>query len=238
MRQSGLLWRRIVIGLAAWGLAFAGRSAAAHPMGNFSISHYTRIEARRDTVAIRYLLDFAEIPTVSEKSAMDTDRNGSVSEAERMAYLQAKAVTLRDGLSLTVDDRPVMLEVQPVSLAFRPGAGGLDTILLALDLTAALPGGGPYRIAYRDGNFTERTGWKEIVAVAGTGATISQASVPAADRSQALTAYPTDASIAPPQETEAAFTLTPGSGGWLSALTAPRATNPAASGTTNTPKDA
>ena len=35
----------------------------AHPMGNFSVSHYSRIEMSAQGAKIRYILDLAEIPT-------------------------------------------------------------------------------------------------------------------------------------------------------------------------------
>src|ERR1041385_603072 len=37
--------------------------AAAHPMGNFSVNHYARIEPDAHGAHIRYVLDLAEIPT-------------------------------------------------------------------------------------------------------------------------------------------------------------------------------
>ena len=45
---------------------------------------------------------------------------------------------------------------------------------------------------YRDLNFAERAGWKEIIATAGPGVSISGSSVPAQDRSQELANYSTD----------------------------------------------
>ena len=36
---------------------------AAHPMGNFSVNHYARIEAARTAPTVRYVLDLAEIPS-------------------------------------------------------------------------------------------------------------------------------------------------------------------------------
>ena len=54
-----LLWR-VVLGALALAVP-AG--ASAHPMGNFSISHYTAIQIEPDTVRLRYLVDLAEIPT-------------------------------------------------------------------------------------------------------------------------------------------------------------------------------
>ena len=35
----------------------------AHPMGNFSISHYARINASSTAISIHAVLDYAEIPT-------------------------------------------------------------------------------------------------------------------------------------------------------------------------------
>src|SRR5580704_2508266 len=35
----------------------------AHPMGNFSVSHYTRLDVSPKTVDVTYVLDLAEIPT-------------------------------------------------------------------------------------------------------------------------------------------------------------------------------
>jgi ABC-type nickel/cobalt efflux system permease component RcnA len=179
-------------------------------MGNFSISHYSRFEAQADSLALRYRLDLAEIPTVSEKGAIDTDGDGKVSDAERAVYLHTKAAELRDGLTLTLNGRPTALEIRAADMAFRPGAGGLDTLLLTLDLSAALPAArtaGTVRAAYRDGNFDGRTGWKEIVAVAGPGMTLANSSVSSTDVSRGLAFYPTDAAVVPPQQTEATFAI-------------------------------
>src|SRR5215467_1965161 len=35
----------------------------AHPMGNFSVSHYTRLDVSPKGVDVAYVLDLAEIPT-------------------------------------------------------------------------------------------------------------------------------------------------------------------------------
>jgi ABC-type nickel/cobalt efflux system permease component RcnA len=179
-------------------------------MGNFSISHYSRFAAQADGLTLRYRLDLAEIPTVSEKGAMDKDGDGRISDAERAAYLRAKAAELRDGLTLTLNGRPAALTIRAADMAFRPGAGGLDTLLLTLDLSAALPAArtaGTVRAAYRDGNFDGRTGWKEIVAVAGQGITLANSSAPSTDLSRGLASYPTDAGVVPPQQIEAAVTI-------------------------------
>jgi hypothetical protein len=38
-------------------------TALAHPMGNFSVNHYSRLHFRQSGVELTYVLDLAEIPT-------------------------------------------------------------------------------------------------------------------------------------------------------------------------------
>ena len=182
-------------------------------MGNFSINHYVRFEVKAKQISLRYVLDFAEIPTVTERDAMGVSGNVSVPEMATQAYLRAKSLALRDGLTLTIDGKPAALSVAPAALQFRPGAGGLNTMRLALDLTTPLPSfhtGATHQVAYRDNNYAERTGWKEIVAVGGTGAALQNSSVPNTDTSRELTVYPANPTLAPPQQTEATFIVAPG----------------------------
>ena len=220
-----------------------GRSACAHPMGNFSINHYARFEAQPNKLLLRYVLDFAEIPTVSERETMGIQGNEAVSNEVSQAYLRAKAITLRDGLTLTIDGKPAALAVTPVFLQFRPGAGGLNTMRLGLDLTAPLPtarAGMTYQIAYQDANYAERTGWKEIVATAGTGAALQNSSVSTTDVSRELTTYPPNPTLAPPQQMDATFTVAPG--GASSSASVPVQAQvsgpPPPSANTHTPQDA
>ena len=42
------------------------RLAAAHPMGNFSVNHYSKIDLQGDKIIVRYFIDLAEIPTYQE----------------------------------------------------------------------------------------------------------------------------------------------------------------------------
>ncbi|HLK56819.1 MAG TPA: hypothetical protein VKU00_09655 [Chthonomonadaceae bacterium] len=190
-----------------------GSMALAHPMGNFSISHYARFEARPDALLIRYILDYAEIPTVAERSAMGTDNAKPVPPQVQEVYLKTKSAQLRDGLMLSVDGLAIRPEVLTTHLLFQPGAGGLDTLRVMLEMRAPLTPGAGHRIEYRDGNYPERTGWKEVIALGGSGVSLTGSTVPTTDRSQELLFYPTDAANLPPQVTEATFTVTPGSGG-------------------------
>jgi nickel/cobalt exporter len=199
-----MLHRRCWFGLLA-GLCFLStlRPAAAHPMGNFTISHYSELAVGPGELRVHYALDMAEIPTVQERQRMDTDGNGKISRAESDAYLAHAQRSLPAGLALRVNGGRMPLAVRSASLAFAPGAGNLPTLKLHLRLAAALPRrAGRLVLEYADRNYRERTGWKEMVATGGPSARIIETNAPAASLTNALAAYPADLINAPPQQSE------------------------------------
>jgi nickel/cobalt transporter (NicO) family protein len=219
-------------------ILFAARPAGAHPMGNFSISHYTRLEARAESIAVRYLLDFAEIPTVSEREELDANSDGKIADAERAAFLRDRAATLKEGLALTVNGKPATLDLKKTEMQFRPGAGGLDTLLFTMELEARLPESNPgstYRIDYLDTNYPQRSGWREVIVVNAAGARVSNSSAPSTDLSHELTSYPSDPTAVPLQVTEASFSVTPDSSARASV---PSVSAAASSPDSRTPQDA
>jgi len=183
-------------------------SLSAHPMGNFSISHYARLQTQLGEMHIRYILDVAEIPTLTEKQTLDRNGDGNISEAEKAAYLVAQARQMQAGVTLTENGRQVPLQLLDSDLHFAPGAGGLETMKIFLDWQATLPINGPLAVTWNDQNYPTRTGWKEVVVVGGTGAAIADLSVPSVDRSQGLSVYPRD--VIPPQDTQVRFSVVPG----------------------------
>ena len=52
--------------LLIFSLCLVATPAAAHPMGNFSVSHYAKLTVDGQSVTILYLLDLAEIPTYQD----------------------------------------------------------------------------------------------------------------------------------------------------------------------------
>ena len=86
----------IVLALAALALPAV---ASAHPLGNFTTNHFTRIEVAGDRVYVTYVLDLAEIPTFQER--------GTVKRLGDAAYGRTLAADIQRQLTLTVDGRPV-----------------------------------------------------------------------------------------------------------------------------------
>src|SRR6185503_2251318 len=97
----------LLLALLLFGITAVG--AFAHPLGNFTINHYARLEVARDQVRIRYVLDYAEIPTFQEKQNMDPDADGTISDDEKAAYLNARLPGLIQNLNLTVNGQNLPL---------------------------------------------------------------------------------------------------------------------------------
>jgi nickel/cobalt transporter (NicO) family protein len=212
---SGLLWLLpcLAIALAVLVLSLP-KEAEAHPLGNFTINHYTRLEFADEAAHIIYVLDLAEIPTLQEKQRLDTDGNGNLSDREANAYLDAELPILLEGLQLRVGDEVLPLRVLDRSATYQPGQGGLPTLRIEARLLADLPEdweehGAGY---FTDRNHEDRLGWREIVVEGGPGVTVEGSTAPSTDVSKELRSYPQDYLSSPPDRREARFTLAPGNG--------------------------
>ncbi len=193
----------------------ASSAAQAHPLGNFSVNRYSRVEVAEDRIRVRYVLDMAEIPTFQEMAAIDLDRDGRVGDDERVRYVGQKVTALRQDLHLFLNGSLAALRVASQELSFPPGQAGLSTLRLECDFEASMPGGAGesvQRAEYRDDNYADRLGWKEIVVRAGRGIALRGSTAPERDQSDELRTYPQDVLASPPNQREAHFTFVPGSG--------------------------
>jgi ABC-type nickel/cobalt efflux system permease component RcnA len=182
----------------------------AHPMGNFSISHYAAIHVAPGFIEVRYIIDMAEIPTYQE--IQNTGIAANESDPHLAAYLVEKANSLAAGLNLQINDQSLRLQPIAQSVIFPPGAGGLPTMKLGFVYRAALENLSPtstYAVHYRDENFAGRAGWKEIIVTAEPAFALTASSAPATDRSAQLSNYPTDLINSPPQDLQATFSFIP-----------------------------
>ena len=73
-----------VSGMVAAALFAMVSAAAAHPLGNFTVNHLSRITSAGDTVAIRYVLDMAEIPAFALDRSLDAARYAVARDADGM----------------------------------------------------------------------------------------------------------------------------------------------------------
>lgn len=174
-----------------------------HPMGNFSVNHYARIEPAAQAVEILYVLDLAEIPTFELLQKWNMTNGGPREEIERHAADEARHWVRN--LAISNNGRSIEPQLRGAKAALTDGAGGMQVMRVEMRLHLPIRAG---KLAYEDRNYGERAGWKEIIVVAGKGAVVENATQDDRDRSQALTAYPQDPTMAPPQDTRASLEWT------------------------------
>ena len=176
--------RQLAVAFAVAAALVLPAAAAAHPLGNFTVNRFSRIEVSGPRLYVLYVLDLAEIPTF-QAGPIDVRSYG-----RRIAA----------GAHLSLDGRREPLVPIATALAHPPGAGGLRTTRLQVVLR------GPRlthrsRVDYRDTNYADRIGWKEIVVGAKT-----------PTRSDELRAYPKDLLQSPLDVTAVSARLAPATG--------------------------
>lgn len=113
------------------------QNAAGHPLGNFSLNHYTVVDIQPQGIGVQRLLDFAEIPSYNELAHLDADNDSKVTDEERNKYLGQLPDRVYRSFTLTLEHeeqpgqwRPVeterFLEAPSAKLYF--GMGGLTCI--------------------------------------------------------------------------------------------------------------
>jgi ABC-type nickel/cobalt efflux system permease component RcnA len=196
-----MLWCGVVFSLF---FISSTSSVSAHPMGNFSVNHFSGIELHPTFVRVVYIIDMAEIPTFQEMQ--DHSLNTQPDDPVVVRYRDNKIEEFRDGLTLQIGGQALALTTKTSSLSFPPGAGGLPTMRFTASFESpleTLTG----EATYEDRNYLQRVGWKEIVATAVEGAMLRRASVPAESKSRQLTNYAENLLQAPPQEVQASLTF-------------------------------
>jgi ABC-type nickel/cobalt efflux system permease component RcnA len=190
--------------------ALAAPAASAHPLGNFSVNHQTRVKISGDRVELLYILDQAEIPTAQERS---------LSKAE---VIRRKQAEVNQNLYLVVNGRRHLLHVNGAPrLTFPEGAGGLPITRLELPLVARVER--PRVVEVQDSTFEGRVGWVDQVAERGSGTAVRTAVSPS-DPTNGLRTYRGITLKGVPDQREGKFLVKPGKG----TLAAPRLRTPPA----------
>ena len=170
----------------------------AHPLGNFTISRYTRLQLQPESVGLLYIVDMAEIPTFQERQQMDQNGDGRMDSAEQEAYLTRQIDLLAQNLTLVINGQVIAATPESWTLDFPPGQGDLPTMRLELTATAILPETEQiWQLQFTDNNYPDRLGWQETVVTAVDGLDILDSSVPSEDVSNQLRSYPDDLLQAP-----------------------------------------
>ena len=175
--------KRLLVVLAAASALAAPAAASAHPLGNFTVNHFARVQVSGNRLYVRYVVDLAEIPAYEAR--------------QRGVHPRAYAQRLARGLHVTLAGRSATLQPVAEALAFPPGVGGLRT----MRLEAILRGphvSGRTRLVVDDENDAGRIGWREIVVGAHARSVSSE-----------LHAYPKDSLQSPLDLTRAEAVVAP-----------------------------
>ena len=96
-------------------------------MGNFSVNHYARLEPGAHGVAIRYVMDLAEIPTFEMFQQW-----GPGADPQKKALEQAREWAAN--LEVTVNGKRVPARVVRAQVALAEGAGNMQVARITADL--------------------------------------------------------------------------------------------------------
>lgn len=183
----------------------------AHPLGNFTINHFTRITTGVDRVQLHYVVDLAEFPTAQELQKADANRDGIFAEDERQAYLVQVTPDYVAGLKLTADGAPVTLQLTSKTISLGQGAAGLATMRLVYELTGQSPA---TSVAphwhFENANLAERAGWRELIVTPQAGVKVFNSTLYGNGVTDELQAYPEDMLMAPLNERSGDWSATRG----------------------------
>jgi nickel/cobalt transporter (NicO) family protein len=198
-------------GLMLISLAICVVSVTAHPLGNFSVNQYSRLEVENSRIKIRQILDMAEIPTFQTKSEIDTNKDGALSDAELKAYADKITPGYIGNLILSVNNQPLEIRAESKTVELKPGAGNLPTLEIKWNLTADLPAADAVnRVNFENKNYGERLGWNEIVVNRFGDIKVFDSTAYGSGVTEELKAYPEETLNAPLSERTAAFSFTTG----------------------------
>ena len=158
----------------ALGALLAAAPVAAHPLGNFSVNRYAAIRVEPEAVEVRYLVDMAEIPTFQEMQEWGV--SAQADHPETMAYLVRQGRCPRPRAPHAHRWAAARAPCPVAAGALR--AGRRSTMTIAIVYRAPIEGAGARALSYRDENFADRIGWREVVARAAPGVVLAASGVP------------------------------------------------------------
>lgn len=202
MRKYALLFVTVAVLILA-------NAATAHPLGNFSINDYSRIEVEKSQIKLRGVLDLAEIPTFQESAAIDTNGDKTVSAEELNVYVEKITPEYISNLNLTVNNQPLTIRAVDKNATLPVGSAGLPTMRIEWNFVADLPQLLEINaLHFENKNNAGRIGWNEIAVNRTSGINIYDSTAFGNSITDELKTYPEDMLTAPLTERIADFSFT------------------------------
>lgn len=194
MTKVSAMRRASIATLLGIAMLAAAMSASAHPLGNNTVSRQARLAFSEHGVALRYRMDFAEIPTLAAADEADSDGDGATDPSEWRRFAREWSAKLAAEVRLEIDGQTVQWAAHAPTYRLGEGEAGLNVLLLEVMLEAPLPAAGAHRARYRDDFRARDLGWKEIL-LAGSKSHQVNGGIARNDRSNGLTRYPKDGAL-------------------------------------------
>ena len=124
------MMRKLMVGscVTTIALALLSTSAAAHPLGNFTINIATALRIAPDGIAVDVAVDLAEIPTLQIRPQIDANGDDMLRDDELTTYRDRECARFADATRMAVDGAAVPLRSQGRSITVVGGLAGLSTL--------------------------------------------------------------------------------------------------------------
>jgi nickel/cobalt exporter len=209
--RSRVLWLAVAFVGVLTAMLLPAKPASAHPLGNFSVNQLDALDLYPDRVAVTAIVDVAELPTLQDRAAVDSNGDGTGSGTEQSAYARRTCAMLASDLTVRVGGQSLRWTVGRTTIDYVPGAAGLQTSRLICTLSAPAELGSAATLEVDNRFRSDRIGWREMTAV-GHGVRLIDSPLPAASVSDNLRAYPKDLLSSPLDVRSAHLTTKPGPG--------------------------
>jgi nickel/cobalt exporter len=206
-RRTTAVGAAVLVAGAALAVLPAG-TAAAHPLGNFTVNRYDGLLVSPGRLSVDHVEDLAEIPAAQARSKIDRNGDREMSTGELSEWAQGRCGDAARDTEVAVGRRVVPLTPGAGHAEVRPGQAGLPTLRVECRLTAELPDG-RQTIAFRAAGDGQGPGWREITAD-GDRMTLTSSDVPRASASRRLARYPEGQLSSPLDRRTAGLSVTPG----------------------------
>ncbi len=181
-------------------------AAKGHPLGNFTVNQFSQIEVDNSQIKIKQILDLAEIPTFQQSAEIDVDKDGSLSQIELNSYAEKITPNYIAQLSLSVNDKLVLLQPESTEIIVSEGEGKLPIIKIIWNVIGKLPNSETVNLVnFENKNNNERLGWNEIFVTGKSSVNIFDSSVYGSSLTDELKNYPSESLSAPLVERTAKF---------------------------------
>lgn len=146
-------------------------------------NRYLKITPQADRLRVAYTVFFGEVPGAGLRPSLDTDRNGTISDAEAETYGNRVAADVIGSLELTIDGQTQRFAWKQISVGLgTPTVANAGSFSIDMIAYVCLPGAGSkHDVLLRDRFRVPKPGETEVRVEDGPGITVSLAKIAGGD---------------------------------------------------------